>query len=69
MAESVIGLFKTEVVKQKGPWKTFEAIEYATLVSADWYNNQRVHSAIGYVPPVEHEQAFYDQLHQSGQVA
>jgi transposase InsO family protein len=66
MAESVIGLYKTEVINHQGPWKTFEAVEYATLVWVDWYNNQRLHSAIGHVPPVEYEEAYYEQPSESG---
>jgi len=69
MAESVIGLYKTEVIRHRGPWKTFEEVEYATLEWVDWYNNKRLHESIGYVPPSEYEQAFYEQLRRSGQAA
>ena len=69
MAESVIGLYKTEVIKHQGPWRTFESVEYATLVWVDWYNNKRLHSAIGHVPPIEHEQAYYEQPSESGLAA
>ena len=69
MAESVIGLFKTEVINHQGPWRTFESVEYATLVWVDWYNQQRLHSAIDYVPPAEFEMTYYEQLSESGVAA
>ena len=59
LAESVIGLFKTEVVKKQGPWRSFEQLELAVARWVDWYNNRRLHSAIGDVPPVEFEAAYY----------
>lgn len=68
MAESVIGLYKTEVINHQGPWRTFESVEYTTLAWVDWYNYKRLHSSIGDVPPVEFEQAYYEQLSESGLV-
>jgi putative transposase len=62
MAESVIGLYKTECIKLDGPFKTVDEVELATLMWVDWYNTGRLHSAIGYLPPVEYEQGYYDQL-------
>lgn len=59
MAESVIGLYKTECVRRDGPFKTVEELELATLMWVDWYNTGRLHSSIGYVPPVEHEATYY----------
>jgi putative transposase len=59
LAESVIGLFKTEVVRKQGPWRTFEQLELATARWVDWYNNRRLHSSIGDVPPAEFEAAYY----------
>ncbi len=59
LAESVIGLFKTEVVKKQASWRSFEQLELATARWADWYNNRRLHSAIGDVPPAEFEAAYY----------
>jgi len=53
MAESVIGLYKTEVINRRRSWKTFEEIELATLNWVGWHNTQRLHSAIGNRPPVE----------------
>ena len=62
LAESIIGLFKTEVIKFLGPWKSVGQVEWETLKWVDWYNNTRLHSAIGYVTPNEAEQAFYASL-------
>ena len=59
LAESVIGLFKTELVKKQGPWRSFEQLELATARWADWYNNRRLHSSIGDVPPAEFEATYY----------
>ena len=55
LAESVIGLFKTEVIKQLGPWKNLQDVEWETMHWVDWYNTQRLHSATGYIPPAEAE--------------
>jgi putative transposase len=62
LAESIIGLFKTEVIKFLGPWKSVGQVEWETLKWVDWYNNTRLHSAIGYVTPKEAEEAFYASL-------
>lgn len=61
MAESIIGLYKTESIWPRGPWKNMEAVEYATLEWVDWYNNQRLLEPIGNIPPVEYEAAYYEQ--------
>lgn len=55
LAESVIGLYKTELVRKQGPWKTIDDLEIATLEWVDWYNHRRLHSSIGDVPPAEYE--------------
>ena len=60
LAESVIGLFKTEVIKQLGPWKSLTAVEWETLRWVDWYNNRRLLSSIGYIPPAEAERRHYE---------
>ena len=60
MAESLIGLFKTEVFNQRSSWKTFEEVEYATLTWIDWYDKERLHGALCYVPPVEFERVHYE---------
>jgi len=59
MAESVIGLYKTECVRLDGPWRTVEDLELGTLSWVHWFNNVRLHSAISYVPPAEFEAAYY----------
>jgi putative transposase len=62
LAESVIGLYKTECVHHEGPWGGVDDLELATLNWVWWFNEIRLHSAIGYVPPVEFEHAYYRQL-------
>jgi len=62
MAESIIGLFKTEVIQRKGPWRHLEAVEFATLTWVDWFNHRRLLEPIGYVPPAEYEAQYYAQL-------
>lgn len=62
LAESTIGLFKTEVTKLQGPWKTAGQVEWETCKWVDWYNNKRLHSSIEYVTPKEAEEAYYQQL-------
>jgi putative transposase len=69
LAESVIGLFKTEVIYRKGPWKNIESLEYATLEWVDWFNNRRLLEPIGHVPPAEFEQTYYDGVEASAEVA
>jgi putative transposase len=59
LAESVIGLYKTELIRKKAPWKTIDQLEIATLEWVDWYNHRRLHSAIGNIPPVEHENNYH----------
>jgi transposase InsO family protein len=62
MAESIIGLFKTEVIQRKGPWRHLESVEFATLRWVDWFNTRRLLEPIGYVPPAEYEAQYYAQL-------
>lgn len=59
LAETVIGLFKTEVIRRRGPWRNLEAVEYATLEWVDWFNNRRLLEPIGHVPPAEAEARYY----------
>jgi transposase InsO family protein len=58
LAESVIGLFKTEVIRRRGPWRSFEDVEFATLEWVAWFNTRRLLEPIGYVPPAEYEAAY-----------
>ncbi len=59
LAETVIGLFKTEVIRRRGPWRGLEAVEFATLEWVDWFNNRRLLEPIGNIPPAEAEDRFY----------
>jgi putative transposase len=61
LAESVIGLYKTELIKPRGPWRTAEQVEIATLHYIDWFNRQRLFEACGDIPPAELEAAYYRQ--------
>ena len=61
LAESIIGLFKTEVIRRLGPWRHLEAVEFATLDWVDWFNTRRLLEPIGYVPPAEHEARYYER--------
>ena len=59
MAESIIGLFKTEVIHRLGPWRNADHVEIETLIWVDWFNNRRLLEPIGYIPPVEFEEVYY----------
>ncbi|KIT18100.1 hypothetical protein jaqu_01200 [Jannaschia aquimarina] len=59
LAETVIGLFKTELIRRRGPWRSLEAVELATLEWVDWFNHRRLLEPIGNIPPAEAE-ANYD---------
>jgi putative transposase len=61
LAETVIGLFKTEVIHRRGPWRNIDAVEFAVLEWVDWFNNRRLLEPLDYVPPVEYEVAFYSR--------
>jgi putative transposase len=69
LAECVIGLFKTEVINQIGPWKSICEVEWETLKGVDWYNNRRLLDPIGYSPPAEAEEAFYANMNSLDMVA
>jgi transposase InsO family protein len=58
----VIGLFKTEVIRRAGPWRSLEAVEFATLEWVDWFNHHRLLEPIGNIPPAEAEAKHYDKL-------
>ena len=65
LAESVIGLYKSELIFNRGPWRTVEDVELATLAWVHWWNTIRLHSAIGHVPPAEFERQWHGR-HKSG---
>jgi putative transposase len=69
LAETVIGLFKTELIQRRGPWRSFEAVEFATLEWVDWFNNRRLLEPIGNIPPAEAETRFYAQPRELAMVA
>lgn len=62
LAETINGLYKAEVIHRRGPWRSFEAVEYATLEWVDWFNNRRLLEPIGNIPPAEAEANFYAAL-------
>jgi putative transposase len=62
LAETVNGLYKAELIHRRGPWKSFEAVEYATLEWVDWFNNRRLLEPIGNIPPAEAEQRYHDAV-------
>ena len=62
LAETVIGLFKTEVIRRRGPWRHAEAVEFATLEWVDWFNHRRLFEPIGNIPPAEAETRYYAQI-------
>ena len=61
LAESVMALFKTEVIRRRGPWRTLEDVEFATLTWVDWFNTRRLLGPIGDIPPAEYEARYYQQ--------
>jgi putative transposase len=69
LAETVIGLYKTEVIRRRGPWRGIDAVEYATLEWVDWFNHRRLLEPIGNVPPAELELAYHRQQEESAMAA
>lgn len=69
LAETIIGLYKTEVIHRRGPWRSVDAVEYATLEWVDWFNHRRLLESIGNVPPAELELAYYRQRDGSAMAA
>jgi len=59
LAETINGLYKAEVIHRRGPWRNFEAVEFATLEWVDWFNNRRLLEPIGNIPPAEAEERYY----------
>ena len=66
LAETVNGLYKTELIRRQAPWRTVDDVELATLSWVHWFNNTRLHSALGDIPPIEFEAAHYAQLAPAG---
>jgi len=64
LAETIFGLYKTEVIRRNGPWRNIEEVEFATLEWVDWFNHRRLFGPIGNIPPVEFE-ALYDERHRA----
>jgi putative transposase len=69
LAETINGLYKAEVIHRRGPWRSFEAVEFATLEWVDWFNNRRLLEPIGNIPPAEAEERYYAALEQSEMAA
>ncbi len=69
LAETIIGLYKTELIRQRGPWRNIDDVEYATLEWVDWFNHRRLFQPIGDVPPAELEQAYYRHTEESAMAA
>jgi transposase InsO family protein len=63
LAETIIGLFKAELIDRRGPWRSFDAVEYATLEWVDWFNSRRLLEPLGYLPPAEFENLYYRHEH------
>ncbi|MGR0189160.1 integrase core domain-containing protein, partial [Azospirillum aestuarii] len=61
LAETINGLYKTEAIRRRGPWRTLEAVEFATLEWVDWFNHRRLLEPIGNIPPAEAEARNYAQ--------
>ena len=68
LAETIIGLYKTEVIRHRGPWRHLDAVEYATLEWVDWFNHRRLLQSIGDIPPAEKEAHYYHTLEPSAHV-
>ncbi len=62
LAETINGLYKAEVIHRRGPWRNFEAVEFATLEWVDWFNHRRLLEPIGNIPPAEAEERYYAML-------
>ena len=69
LAETINGLYKTEVIQHRGPWRTIDEVEFATLEWVDWFNHRRLLEPIGNIPPAEFEMAYYRQLKESTDAA
>jgi hypothetical protein len=68
LAETINGLCKAEIIHRRGPWRSLEAVEFATLEWVDWFNNRRLLEPIGNIPPAEAEERYYAMLERHGGV-
>ena len=69
LAETINDLYKAEVIHRRGPWRSYEAVEFATLEWVDWFNNRGLLEPIGNIPPAEAEANYYAALDQPAMVA
>ena len=69
LAETINGLYKAEVIHRRGPWRSFEAVEFATLEWVDWFNHRRLLEPIGNIPPAEAEERYYAMLDEPAMAA
>jgi len=69
LAETINGLYKTEVIRRRGPWRSLEAVEFATLEWVYWFNNKRLLEPIGWTTPTDYENAYYRNHTTSGKAA
>ena len=69
LAETINGLYKAEVIHRRGPWRNFEAVEFATLEWVDWFNNRRLLEPIGFIPPAEAEERYFAMLNDPAMAA
>ena len=69
LAETIYGLYKTELIHRRGPWRSFESVEFVTLKWVDWFNHRRLMGPIGNISPPEAEQRYYAHLESSALVA
>jgi putative transposase len=69
LAETINGLYKAEVIWRRGPWRSLEQVEFATLEWVDWFNNKRLLEPIGNIPPAEAEARYYAQIEEPAMAA
>ncbi len=69
LAETINGLYKAEVIHRRGPWRSMETVEFATLEWVDWFNNRRLLEPIGYIPPAEAEDRYYAMMEPTAMAA